>query len=161
MEADSLKQTAPGRFILRKKSMGQRSRIDFFRGVSLDTCYSVCFGKDTVGKVQVERQGLYYRILCHCQMTGEVMCCLQAQCGDRRENLGVVVPMDGGFGLDTRLPIKRLGEGALSFTLTPRHGQLGTFVPLAPEEPFAYISRLKDAFLERQGNVLGVVIPEK
>lgn len=116
-----------------------------------------------MGKVQVERQGLYYRIHCRCQMTGEIMCCLQAQCGDRQENLGVVVPMDGGFGLDTRLPVKRLGEGELSFTLTPKNGQAqkGTFIPLAPEEPFAYISRLKDAFLERQGNVLGVVIPEE
>lgn len=113
--------------------------------------------------MQVLRQGLYYRIACRCHMTGEVMCCLQARCGERQENLGVVVPMDGGFGLDTRLPVKRLGEGELSFSLIPKYGQprKETFIPLAPEEPFAYISRLKDAFLKRQGNVVGVVIPEE
>lgn len=34
------------------------------------------------------------------------------------------------------------------------------FVPIAPEEPFAYIAKLKDAFLATQNGQTGVMIPE-
>ena len=37
---------------------------------------------------------------------------------------------------------------------------MGTFVPISPEEPFAYISRLKDAYFERRYGQAGVVIPD-
>lgn len=125
----------------------------------MDGNYAVTFGKQTVGKVQVLRQGLYYRFLCRCQLSGEVMCRLWVTCGDKRENLGLVVPVDGGFGLDTRIPAKRLGEGALAFTLIPKHdAPEGKFVPISPEEPFAYIERLKDAYLVKKGEQIGIVI---
>lgn len=125
----------------------------------MDGNYAVTFGKQTVGKVQVLRQGLYYRFVCRCQLSGEVMCRLWVTCGDKRENLGLVVPMDGGFGLDTRIPVKRLGEGALAFILIPKHDTPeGKFVPISPEEPFAYIERLKDAYLVKKGEQIGIVI---
>ena len=124
--------------------------------------YPVMFGQETVGKVQVLRQGLYYRFICFCRMTGDVVCRLTVVCGDKRESLGVVVPTGDGFGLDKKVPVKQIGEGELRFSLVPRHEQVqGKFVPLSPEEPFAYIARLKDAFLAHQNGQAGVVIQEK
>lgn len=125
----------------------------------LTQSYGVFFGSQGVGKVQVQRQGLYYRFQCRCQLSGEVMCRLYVRCGDQRENLGVVVPMDGGFGLDTRIPVKRLGEGPMAFSLIPKHSQ-GQFCPICPEEPFSYISRLKEGFLARQEGQIGLIIPQ-
>lgn len=123
--------------------------------------YGVYFGNQLAGKVQVQRQGLYYRFTCCCRLSGDVVCRLRVTCGDRRESLGVVVPMDGGFGLDTRLPVKRLGEGEMAFTLVPKHEvPEGTFVPIYPEEPFAYIERLKEGFLAKKGEQVGVVLKE-
>lgn len=123
--------------------------------------YGVYFGKDQMGKVQVQRQGLYYRFTCRCRLTGDVVCRLHVACGDKRESLGVVVPMDDGFGLDTRIPVKRLGEGKMEFLLVPKHELgSGTFVPVYPEEPFAYIERLKDAYLARKEGQVGVMIRE-
>ena len=81
--------------------------------------YGVYFGNRPVGKVQVTRQGLYYHFLCRCELTGDVMCRLWVTCADKRESLGLVVPVDGGFGLNTSLPVKRLGEGELTFSLRP------------------------------------------
>lgn len=82
---------------------------------------------------------------------------LEVRCGEKQENLGVVVPVEDGFGLDTRLPVKRLGEGEMTFTLIPKHEpSRGQFVPIYPEEPFGYITRLKDAYLVRKDGVLGV-----
>lgn len=121
--------------------------------------YPVFFGHENVGKVQVLRQGLYYRFLCNCHMTGDVVCRLTVVCGDKRESLGVVVPAGDGFGLDKKLPVKQIGEGEMSFFLAPRHDRIqGKFVPIYPEEPFAYIERLKDAFLAHQNGQAGIVI---
>lgn len=122
--------------------------------------YEVTFGGKAVGKVQVLRQGLYYRFLCRCHLSGDVICRLWVYCGDKSENLGVVVPMGDGFGLDKKIPVKRLGEGSMEFSLGPKHEQRGTFVPIYPEEPFAYIERLKDSFLVQKNAQVGIMIPD-
>ena len=125
----------------------------------MEGSYEVCFGKDTVGKVQVLRQGLYYRFICRCRLTGDVICRLVARCGEKQENLGIVVPMEDGFGLDKKIPVKQIGEGNMDFLLVPKHDQLmGKFVPICPEEPFAYITRLKESFLVRKDGQVGLVI---
>lgn len=114
-----------------------------------------------MGKVQVLRQGLYYRFHCRCQLSGDVICRLHVTCGEKGENLGVVVPMGDGFGLDTRLAAKHLGEGEWRFTLTPKQETPEKkLVPISPEEPFAYISRLKDAYLAEQNGMSVAVISQ-
>lgn len=123
--------------------------------------YEVRLGQTPIGKAQVLRQGLYYRVICRCRLTGEVMYRLMVRCGDREENLGVLVPMGSGFGLDTKVPVKKVGEGELAFSVMPKHPkQEGKFVPIYPEEPFSYIAKLKDAYLEARGGETGVVLPE-
>ncbi len=122
--------------------------------------FQIMLGQEALGRAQVTRQGLYYQIRCRCRLTGDVLYRVQVSCGEKGESLGTLVPMGNEFGLDTRLAVKKLGEGELRFRLLPRHGELtGKFVPLAPEEPFQYISRLKNAFLENREGVLGIVLP--
>lgn len=124
--------------------------------------YAVTLGDKPVGKVQVLRQGLYYRFICRCQLSGEVIYKLLVTCGAHQESLGICVPMDGGFGLDTRLPIKRLGEGNPVFRMVPKHSQMeGQFVPVYPEEPFAYLAKLKNAYLAKRGEEIGVILPRE
>lgn len=121
--------------------------------------YGVYFGNQLAGKVQVMRQGLYYRFICRCKLTGDVVCRLNVCCGKNQESLGVVVPENDGFGLDTKLPIKKIGEGKMDFFLIPKHEiSQGNFVPIYPEEPFSYIARLKDAYLARKDGQVGVII---
>ena len=121
--------------------------------------YEVYFGKDKAGRVQVTREGLYYRFLCRCRLSGDVVCRLLVRCGQMQENLGVVVPMGDGFGLEKKVPVKHLGEGNMEFVLTPKQDRIGgKFVPIYPEEPFSYIARLKDAFLAQQNGQPGAVI---
>lgn len=128
----------------------------------MEGSYSVYFGNQPIGKVQVLRQGLYYRFSCRCKLTGNIICRLAVTCGSNRENLGIVVPMDGGFGLDTKLPVKRLGEGNMEFALVPKHETSERqFVAIYPEEPFAYITRLKNAYLIRQNGQLGILLREE
>ncbi len=125
--------------------------------------YAVNFGGKPVGKVQMTKKGLYYHVSCRCQLSGDVMYRLEVSCGDAKTNLGLLVPMENGFGLDTRFPVSRIGEGEPTFQLVPRHDILQdrTFVPITPEEPFAYISRLKDAFLETREGQQGASLPSE
>ena len=127
----------------------------------MEGTYGVYFGNRLAGKVQVLQQGLYYRFICRCQLTGDIVCRLTVTCGEKQESLGVVVPMDGGFGLDTKLPVKRLGQGNMTFMLSPKHEVTTVhFVPIYPEEPFSYIERLKDAFLVRKNGQAGILLKE-
>ncbi len=136
--------------------------IDYTKGgSSLQQEYSIRSGEETIGKVLVKLQGLYYRICCRCQLTGTVWYKLLARCGDNTVDLGLCIPVDGGFGVDTRIPIKRLGEGELTFRLVPKHNPLeGKFVQISPDEPFRHIRQLQKAHLARQDGHIGVVLTE-
>ena len=112
--------------------------------------YAVFFGNQQAGKVRVQRQGLYYSFHCRCRLTGDVVCRLYVSCGGRQENLGVVIPEGDGFGLDTRLPVKRFRDGEPSFSLIPKH-----------EEPFAYIERLKTSFLVKKYGQMGILLEDQ
>ena len=124
--------------------------------------YEVFFGNQQAGKVQVTRQGLYYRFVCRCKLTGDMVCRLYVSCGGQRENLGVVVPVGEGFGLDTRQSVKRFRAGEPSFSLvTKTEMASGQFVPIVPEEPFAYIERLKTSFLVKKYGQIGILLEDQ
>lgn len=123
--------------------------------------YDVYFGRQAVGTLQVRRQGLYYRVRCRCSLPGDAVCRLIFRTGEREESLGVPVPEGGVYVLEKMVPIKRFGEERPEFFLTSgRETRRGIFVPLCPEEPFRYIERLKDAYLEERNGRTGVVIPD-
>ena len=79
--------------------------------------YNITIGDHVVGQATAERKGLYYHFSCNCKLSGEVIYRVVVRCGDKEESLGVCIPGDEGFGLNTRLPVKRLGEGELLLQL--------------------------------------------
>ena len=120
--------------------------------------YEVKLGERTMGTVTVSKEGLYYRFSCRCSLTGEVMHRLWLLCDGRELDLGLCVPMGDGFGAEKKLPVKQC-SGTPRFLLRPKRTEVkDNFIPLSPEEPFRYLHRLQDAFLERQGGQLGIVI---
>lgn len=119
-----------------------------------------CEGK-AVGTVQVLRQGLYFRFCCRCDHIGDEMLRLTAICADKRADLGVLVPVENGFGLVTKLPIKRLGDGKLQFEVTLRHKEVtGIFLPIDPEKPFPRLSELNNARFSHRDGQAGLILPE-
>ena len=125
----------------------------------MEAFYSVMLNDQQAGKVSVRRQGLYYHFSCICCLNNDNIYRLVVCCGDRREKLGILVPHEGSFILNTKLPVKHIGEGTMTFHLTSNQNSAsGIFVPICPEEPFAYIDRLKRAYLKRRYGQLGVQI---
>ena len=114
-----------------------------------------------MGTVRVEKQGLYYRITCRCRIKNGEIHRLVVSCGGRTENLGICVPMEGGFGVEKRIPCKHLGTGTPEFLLLAKQEQpVGKFVAVYPDEPFSYMARLKGAYLARQADRMGIVLKE-
>jgi hypothetical protein len=127
----------------------------------MDGEYEILMGNMPVGTAQVVRQGLYYLFQCNCGISGDVMCRVVVNCNGHHENLGILMPMGGGFGLTAKLAVKRLGKGKFRFRVLPKHQKCEyRFVPVYPEEPFAYLTRLKNAFLEVRNGQVGVVITD-
>ena len=121
----------------------------------MEGIYEIRLGDRPVGTAAVTREGLYYRFQCRCRLETDSVCKVEA--GDVR--LGVLVPEGEEFVLNTRLPIKRFPEKLADFRIRSDRPVLqGRFIPIKPEEPFAYIERLKDAYLTRQEGQVGIVL---
>ena len=127
----------------------------------MEGTYPIMHGDRSVGLAQVTRRGLYYIFSCRLQLTGKIICRLELTCGDQTENLGIPVPEGGTFVLNKTLPASRLKEGKPAFRVMPKHDSVqGEFIPINPEEPFAYLSRLKNAYLQYRDQQIGIVIRE-
>ena len=125
----------------------------------MEGTYPVYLGSQKVGEAEIDRRGLYYHFFCRLKLSGDVVFRLQVCCGDTVESLGIPVPEGSAFVLRKALPISRFSGGETKFCILPKHEpQTDLFVPLHPEEPFAYLSRLENACLQRRGDQLGIVI---
>ena len=121
--------------------------------------YEIMLGGKSIGWMEVQQEGLYYRFCCRCDLTGSVIYKIIADCGGEKRNLGIVVPMGGRFGLDTKVAVKYFQKAEPHFCAVPRHQSIeGKFIPVYPEEPFAYLSKLQKAYLEKRNGQIGVVI---
>ena len=82
--------------------------------------YEIKYQGELVGHVRTQKQGLYLCFHCRCTLPDESMYRIHALGEAGREDLGICVPMDGSFGMDKKIPLKRLGEGKLTFQLVPK-----------------------------------------
>ncbi len=125
----------------------------------MEGTYPILMGREKVGQVQVQRCGLYYSFFCRCHLHSETICKIHVTCGGHHESLGIPAPSGDCFELHRKLPIKKFNRGKPEFWLTPKHSiEPGMFVEVYPEEPFHYISKLYDAYLEVRRSKPGVVI---
>ena len=128
----------------------------------MEGVYPILLGGQAVGEARVTRQGLYLCFRCVCRLNEGTMYRLTVTGGNRTESLGIPAPDGERFCLNTRIPAKRLCEGELVIRAVPKREPLkGRFVPLSPEEPFAYLKRLKNAYLAERNGQIGVVIDEQ
>lgn len=86
----------------------------------MDETYDIRFDDSLVGKARVEKQGLYLCFSCRCRMPDDGLYRIHVISGENREDLGICIPLDGLFGMDKRLPIKRFGAGEFEFVLLPK-----------------------------------------
>ena len=97
-----------------------------------------------MGRVELEREGLYYRLSCRCRVPDNEMHRLYAD----GEKIGVLIPENGDLVLETKVAVKRLKEGC-SFSLEEK---ARNFIPIHPGEVFGHLGKLRQAkFAFREG----------
>ena len=122
----------------------------------MEGTFEIYLNGQTVGSVQVSREGLYYRFSARCHLREKEMCRLEAN----GVSLGIPVPEGDCFRLETKKPCKLFADG-WDFQIIPNRPVLeGKFVPIKPEEPFSYLARLKDSYLVRRGDMVGILLKE-
>ena len=110
----------------------------------------------SVGTVSVFQCGLYYRFLCHCGAPHRIT----VSCGGKNTELGLCVPTGTGFGIDTRIPAKKIGNGELAFfAQVEKSGKEEIFFPVSGLEPCTCIEKLRYARIAEKNGQLGVLIP--
>ena len=148
--------------------------------------YDITYDGEPVGAARMEKMGLYYVFSCRCRLPEEGLYRIHAINGETREDLGICVPIGSAFGMDKKIPAKRLGEGDLTFELLPKDWkpqpvmtepepaetepqpnpmeeeieQEELFIPVSDEEPFDYLDKLEDARMEVRDDVTGIVVTE-
>ena len=122
--------------------------------------YSIVSGDEVIGSVDVFRCGLYYHICGRCKLASDAPSRLIVTCDKQQVDLGILVPRDGWFCVETRVPVKRIGEGSFIFQVVSGHRATECFVQISPDEPFHYLTHLRKAYLARRGNELGIVFSE-
>lgn len=111
--------------------------------------------------MQIVQQGLYCRVICRCQLPDSQIYRLYAVSDGKQENLGVLVPEDDGWILDKKIAVKRVNGCIERFVLNNDRNLLcGQFAAICPEEPFLYIDRLKNSFLETENGKIGIRIQQ-
>ena len=125
----------------------------------MDEIYGLYHNGQKIGSAQVQKCGLYYQFSCRCNLSSGTPFTVEACRGGKAVNLGICVPCGDSFGLQTRVPMKRLGEGEWHFSVQPKHKEPeGLFCPIRADEPFAYIDRLTKACLSYRDGQMGIVI---
>ena len=95
--------------------------------------YDITYDGVTVGTAKIDREGLYYAFSCRCSLPEEGLYRIHVTVADKREDLGICVPMGGAFGMDKKLSAKRLGVGTPAFELLPKDWRPREIIP----EPIA------------------------
>ena len=127
----------------------------------MEGVFDITLGGRSVGQAAVFREGLYLYFDCRCRLSGETVCRIRVRRGEKEADLGIPVPEGRDFVLRKKLPAKKLGDGVPEFWVTPKKVKLPeNWVPVRAEEPFAYLSRLEDAYLEVRDGQVGISLRE-
>ena len=138
-------------------------------GIFMNMTYDVMFCGKTVGNVHLVKQGLYYHLQCSCSMISREIYRLQVQCGQERIRCGILIPENNRFVLETKIPAKKLYGDDLEFWLenisscgnvtSHLKGEF-KYIPIYPDEPFTYLTKLKHAYFEKRNAQGGILIRE-
>ena len=116
--------------------------------------YPITADGKTVGTAYISPQGLYYEVRCICKMQRSVLH-IEADCGNRMENIGICVPMDGKMVISTRIPQKKL-NGCIGFTVRTQTREI--WIPLNSGAPIPHLHRITEARFAVRAGIPGLLI---
>ena len=125
----------------------------------MEGTWNVYFEDRPVGNCMTHREGLYIRFVCRCARISDSICRLLLRCGNGNVDLGVLIPVEGGYGLDRKLPVRNIPEGEPRFCVKLQGEQSAKrFIQVRDGEKFVFLSGLADARFGKQDGKTGVFL---
>lgn len=119
--------------------------------------YDIQYCGKPVGTIAAEREGLYMRFAGAAILPQGHIYRLSVQFEDVSIDLGVLL-MDGNhFGINAKVPSKRMGSGEPLFCVTSTE-EKKYFIEMDEHKPFEYLSALPGAVLGHNGDRRGILI---
>lgn len=110
--------------------------------------FDLICGNDICGSVSATREGLYLKLCCRCDLPEKRIYHVIIQSDKNAVDLGVCVPKDDCFGIDTRIPIRSINTDSMRFLLTEKGiHQKKDQISLEESKPFPYLEQLDSAYL--------------
>ena len=123
--------------------------------------YDVFLDGKAVGTASLEKEGLYWKITCRCNVPNDVPYEVLLRAGEHI-NLGLLVKEEMAHCLTRRIAMKRIREDQLCFEATARIAKPAeVFQCIASEEPFAYLEEIKGCKLEEKDGHVGLLIKQE
>ena len=116
----------------------------------MERLFSVSFQDQPIGTVHLSRDGLYLVISCRCELPEDDFFSLRMETDTEILDLGLVYPVGSGFGLDTRVSARKMGQGNWRFLLRKRAEQRQC-IPTENELPLSCLLRLEHCRYELIG----------
>ncbi len=124
----------------------------------MDEIHSILYAGKVVGTVRMTRHGLYTLLRARCTLPDNRIYKLLAAAENGSLSLGTLCPVDSCFGLESKIPSSRLGQGSIMFTLACKDVPQKK-VCIEPDVPFPYLSQLEHCRLLPEGGKLYALLP--
>lgn len=116
----------------------------------MEGTYEITYRGQTVGTVDVTREGLYCRIRARCRVSDKKIHRLYAG----GEKLGVLMPDREELVLECRIPAKHLRTGS-GFSLDENRGE---YIPIRQGTPFLRLDKIRMGKLDFRDGVPGLLL---
>lgn len=123
--------------------------------------YDVFWEGKAVGTASFEKEGLYWKIRCCCDIPDDVPYQVTLKAGEEID-MGLLVREENGYCLTKRIAMKRIGDMQPSLMASPRRAKaLEAFQPIISDEPFSYIEKIKNTKLETKDETVGIMVAQE
>ena len=123
--------------------------------------YDVFLNGKEIGTASLEKEGLYWKINCRCNVPNDVPYEVLLRAGEHI-NLGLLVKEETIYCLTRRIAMKRIGEAPLYFEARARNAKPPeVFQSIVSDAPFAYLEEIKGCKLEEKDCQVGLIIRQE
>lgn len=116
---------------------------------------------EVAGSVCITKEGLYTRFLCQCRLPDNHIYRLSLSCNGQKTDLGICVPQGEYYTVNKIVKSRQIGDGEMCFQIIPTTEKTkDSFIPLLPNQPFDYISKIENMILCVDNDGYGVLIED-
>ena len=119
--------------------------------------YEITLRNKVVGTMAVSSAGLYYHFRGKCTLSKNCIFRITMSCGDKQENLGVLIPCNGLFLLDTKRPMKQFSDAMPVFTV---QSDRESGFPVNENTPFPKLEALDNGVFQKKDGISLILLTD-